>query len=759
MKDKRGLSYILVFAQISILLMGIIAFMSIVSGFTAEEEAVLMNYYGLPKGTTFAIGNDGIYRWTKPDGIIGIIAYNEAGFNSKLTTARANSRTETSGGGAPLPAEKVKPTKDSNAPATGNNGGKDTNKATSGLLSKLLIKSPGNPVMGIVQGAVWGGIVYGAISLIGPMLTDNEALVDSLSTSLGAGVFAGRSVTNLVSSRKMPFMSEGGKFIGMNAGTAGFVVGGVVTVAIFLATYKETTTEIIQFSCEPWEAPIGGKKCEDCNKQNLPCSEYQCRSLGQACQLINQGSNEEACAWLNRKDVMPPVITEWEDALLIDYSYKPGQFTSPGDRGAKIVYDKSADGCIPAYTPLSFGINADEPARCKIDYQRKATFDEMAFDFGGSNLFRYNHSQVLSLPGPNSAENGSVVLENDGEFELFIRCMDANGNGDPANRVSGGEGNQNTASFVFQFCVDKGPDTTPPMIITTDVLNGMPVSFNTTSTDIKLYINEPSSCRWSRNDQAYEDMETDMVCKSNVIEMNARMLYECQTTLSGLKDRQENKFYFRCEDQPHMPENDRARNQQSYEFSLMGSQPLILNEVGPNGTIKDSTDVVKVTLTAKTLAGYEEGKSTCYYSETDSANSYIAFYTTNKANGEHEQDLHLPSGSYSYFIKCIDLGGNADKKTTTFMVESDRIAPLIARAYHEENYLKLITSEDAECVYGTNDCNYLFDDGVKMTVVNDIEHFTDWDTRTNYYIKCQDEWGNQPNPNECSMIARAVDSY
>ena len=81
------------------------------------------------------------------------------------------------------------------------------------------------------------------------------------------------------------------------------------------------------------------------------------------------------------------------------------------------------------------------------------------------------------------------------------------------------------------------------------------------------------------------------------------------------------------------------------------------------------------------------------------------------------------------------------------------------RAYHEETYLKLVTNEEAECVYDTVDCSYLFDDGIKMTEVDDTEHYTDWNTNINFYTKCQDEYGNQPMPNECSIIVKPTEVY
>ena len=95
----------------------------------------------------------------------------------------------------------------------------------------------------------------------------------------------------------------------------------------------------------------------------------------------------------------------------------------------------------------------------------------------------------------------------------------------------------------------------------------------------------------------------------------------------------------------------------------------------------------------------------------------------------------------------------------SFKVESDSDAPEIARAYHEETYLKIITDEKAECVYDTVDCNYLFEDGIIMSVVKDKEHYTTWNTKTEFYIKCKDDFGNEPAPNKCSIIVRPFEIY
>ncbi len=524
----------------------------------------------------------------------------------------------------------------------------------------------------------------------------------------------------------------------------GIGIGLAVAVIIFVVMYKKESQEIITFSCYPWEAPVGGSKCDDCNDEDLPCSEYQCRSLGQACELLNPGTGNEKCTWVHRNDVNPPEISLWEDVLTQDYVYTPDNAVSPPDVGTQIIPDDKKKDCVDAFTPLSFGVKTDEPAKCKLDYLRKKDFDTMDFYFGGSSLFNEEHRQVMSLPGGEAMRAENITLENGGEYSIYVRCQDANGN-------------SNIGNFVFRFCVDDGPDSTAPYVVATSMINGMPIVHNQSSADLSVYMNEPSECKWSRVDQDYDDMETAMTCATKVEEINARMTYPCSTKLTGLKSNEENKFYFRCKDQPSKSENERNVNAQSYEFSLIGTQPLVISSVEPNGTVRDSTPSVKVTLEATTSAGHEEGKSICSYSETGNNGDYITFLNTD--SHEHTQDLYLADGTYKYYIKCVDLGGNYDVKIVNFKVQSDSSPPTVVRAYHEETYLKIITNEKAECVYSTDECNYLFDDGIKMSNVDDTKHFTDWNTRTTLYVKCRDEYGSQPAPNVCSIIVRAFESY
>ena len=694
MSDKRGAVAV---SQILILLIGIVAI-----GYALGSEAKII---GAETFQDPSLGTDYVYRVSN-----GKWQYSFKGGDWKDVKGgldRLNKRW-------PKALKGTTP----NGPST-----IQTPQGSSWLSEKIGIKGEvkgyediwklktGGAVDAIFTGVQWGVVVYGVVKTLGSFFGLDDRETDAAATAAGFGVAAGKGVSVLIGEKG----ALADKFLNnqwlnkLTPGQFSFGVGTIVGVIIFISMYKKESTKTITFECNPWDAPAGGEDCEKCNEQEggLPCSEYQCRSLGQSCQLLNQGTGEEKCVWVNRNDVNPPVIQPMKEALKDDYEYRPDKAVSPPDRGVKINYKLSPDKCVPAFTPLTFGITLDEPAKCRLDYTRKNSFDEMDFSFGGSSLSKYNHTQVMSLPGPSAIASENLTIQNNGEYDLYVRCQDANGNA-------------NTANFVFSFCVDKGPDTTPPLIVTTNLLNNMPIAYNQTSIGLEVYVNEPSECRWSRLDQSYENMEEAMSCSKSVFEMNAQMLYKCSTTLTGLKDRVKNNFYFRCKDQPvGVDEADRNVNAESYKFTLLGSQPLVIDSVLPNKTIKDATEPVKVTLEARTSAGYKEGEATCYYSDTGEEGDYVMFFNTN--SNKHSQELYLPEGEYEYSIKCTDLGGNSDVRNTTFFVESDNEAPLVVRAYHEETYLKIVTDEKAQCVYSANagtGCSYLFEDGTEMQSVD-----------------------------------------
>ncbi|MCK4983501.1 MAG: hypothetical protein KAS17_11290, partial [Victivallaceae bacterium] len=332
---------------------------------------------------------------------------------------------------------------------------------------------------------------------------------------------------------------------------------------IFTLMYSEESQEIVSYDCKQWDAPTGGKNCERCNDMDLPCSEYQCKSLGQACVLLNPNTDEAKCSWEDRNDAKFPIIEPADDALSINHKFTPDGVISAPDRGVIIIDTTNTNGKVKAFTPLTFGITTDEPAKCKIDYKRKKDFDSMDFYFGGSSTFKYNHTQTMSLPHPDSLTTENITLRNNGKYTLYVRCQDANGN-------------HNTGNFVISFVVDDSPDVTAPVIVTTSLIDGMPVAFNTTEVDLEVYVNEMADCRWDTMDRDYDDMINQMSCVRSQTEMNAAMVYPCKTTLTGLRSYgAKNNFYFRCKDKP-LETDDRNVNAQSTKLTLIGTEQLLI---------------------------------------------------------------------------------------------------------------------------------------------------------------------------------------
>lgn len=594
----------------------------------------------------------------------------------------------------------------------------------------------------LVQGLVWSLAVVGAIQLIAPLLGADPDMTNALSIAAGAGIMSGQAAYGLFgSSTATTGQGVLGSFLSPGAATG---IGVAVAVIVFVALYKKDSKKVIEFQCNPYEPPLGGADCSKCGGDGLPCSEYRCRSLGQACELLNSGSKEEKCVWVSKDDVRAPTMTPSISALTERHTYTNHE-TRPPSLGTKIVRDDSTNGCIKPFTPLTFGVVTNEPAQCKIDIGNMKKFDEMKFFLGETNLFLENHTQQMRLPSPDAiAEFGGeeLIIGADGIYDFYVKCQDKNGN-------------VNEEDFVFSFCVDPTPDTTPPIIEDTSIRDGSPVAFNSEKIDLSLFVNEPAECRWSVQDKAFLDMENNMSCSTEVYQQNANQLYSCSTQLTGIKDREENSFYFRCKDQPNKPDNERNVNTQSKKFTLLGSQELNIIRFSPeaNKTLFDSTESVQLTLEVETSNGANEGQSICYISPSGDTDSYIAMSDTNSF--KHSQLLVLPAGTYNYYFRCIDAGGNSDEAFTNFQIETDNKAPFITRLYKEGvDALKIITNEKAECSYSINTCNFEVADGIDMRTL-DVEekviHFAEWKTGQTYHIKCADEFGNQPAPDACTI--------
>ena len=601
--------------------------------------------------------------------------------------------------------------------------------------------------------AIATGLYFGTISLFRDTFGLNAQWSEQMAFALTLGYGIGAGVSSIVIVVNNILVSAGvSGFTGVTF-ASGMLLSGliglgvaVLTGLICLFACKEARIDQVTFTCYPWQPETGGEDCNKCNEGQFDCTSYKCQSLGQSCELLNAGTDNEVCEWVNRNDIAPPTISSWNGPLLDNYEYNPDVATLPPDRGVRINYQGSDDGCIPPFARLTYGISLDKPGRCKITVNnRSINYKTMAIPLS-NGLYKYNHTLLAFHGGVSESTGEGFNIPNGGNYEVFIRCESRNGY-------------SNEGTFVFKYCVDDEPDRTAPEIMLTDPLNGWPIQFGQISEDVIVYTDKPADCKWSHNDEDYDLMANTMVCDQSITQVNANLLYQCRTNLTGLLDGVDNNFYFRCKSYPLNPEEERYKNEESYIYTLIGTRALVIDWAKPDGiTIKDATDSVKVTLEAHTSAGYKDGESICYFKESSRPDtSYVQFANTN--DFEHSQELWFTEGGYDYSIRCCDLGGNCAVEDISFIVDSDRDAPIIARVYNDNKKLKIITNEEAECVYDLTDCTYNFEDGVAMTTTNKREHLTEWNTNSDFYIKCKDKFANEPFPNECSIVARPFSGY
>ena len=532
----------------------------------------------------------------------------------------------------------------------------------------------------------------------------------------------------------------------------GWTVGIITAVWIFWRSTLRVDQRAVVFDCKPWQSQTGGDDCEECNDGEFPCTEYKCKSLGQSCELVNEGDNAR-CIYNNSRDTTAPSITARTDSLLsADYSYDP--LPAAATNGVEIKYK---GGCLPSFESFTYGIELDKTGMCKMWDSTTASFSDMPLPFG-SGGWEKNHTQLMFFPGQAQLDEEGAELPGGGNYEYYIRCQSVNGNA-------------NVGEFLFKFCIDPDPDTFEPDIQGFNLLDRTPLRYfsedEAHETQVTIYVKEPLSdadggCKWSHSNKAYKDMEGIMTsCSDNRAEFttfNAQLSYTCSGTLTGLQNDQENKFYFRC--------NDTAGNvnTQSKELTLIGSRPLVIDFDTPSDEIiKGSSEMVQITLEASTSAGYENGKADCYYSDTGDYNDYTKFMNT-RSHEHSDNSIYLPEDTYTYYVQCFDMAGNVDIQTIEFEVEADFEAPTIVRIYHEGGDLKLVTSEEAECVYDTRvstGCSFIIEDGTKITSSDNIIHSVSWNTNNNLYVKCKDliGEGNYPDYDKCSIIVRPFEIF
>jgi len=465
----------------------------------------------------------------------------------------------------------------------------------------------------------------------------------------------------------------------------------------------DTKKEEITFTCFPTQPPLGGKNCEKCGDDLLkPCSKYQCRSLGQSCELLNEEFENPICINKYSDDSSPPKITPAE---IFNQGY---DFESISESGAEIKK------CIPEYTLLNFSIKTNEYSQCHADFKPAPSPPEyvsMEYLPSELNSFSLTHNFQIDIP---SIKSNCVDSENSA---IYIVCNDY-------------QGNFNVNEYTLDFCIEQGMDISSPRIIRTEPAGGSFLPYGTTENNFEIYLNEPSECSYSLSNNSGYGLMSGMIC--DLDDSKCDQEYSCFSLIENLTD--ENDLYVVC--------NDLANNAKDYNYKLYVTEnKLKIDSIFPSeGMVIDSPG--SIDLKVKTSGGINNGVSSCSYKFEEEGWSDL-FTKTDSANHEYKFN-QLEKGHYSILIECKDAVGNTATNYTQFDVNLDLEPPRVIRLYTEKDLLKIITDEESSCYYDTKDCNFNIEEKdfkFLMTTAFSKNHF---------YLLCQ----MQRYPRKCKFKLR-----
>ena len=567
------------------------------------------------------------------------------------------------------------------------------------------------------------GIAFGIGMVAGAIIADNMGLspLGSIMMAVGGGILAvgvASYFVNIVVFGWTPI------------GWAWIAIGAAIMLMSLLFGGSDCEPVEVTYTCEPWQPPTGTDDCSKCNDDPLkPCSQYRCESLGAGCEFINEGTDQEMCTAAEDDGGYPQV-----EPSLGDIS--DGEIYDDISGNGFSITDLNG-GCVEANKDLVFGLKTNEPAQCRFDIEQKE-FDEMSFNFG-INAYTYNHFTSFPLPDPSHGQ--SRGLDWSGDLTLYIKCRDRFGHETPT-------------FYKVEMCVNEGEDVTPPLVKeqTLNPANDALVSYDSTEKDIEFHTNEAADCRWSEEDKDYDLMENDFTCDSDSFD---DCPYLCSGTLPLTSS--ENVFYIRCKDQPWLDVVDlgdeRNKNQQSYVYILRKPESKIaIDWVEPSGDLEVGTRISTVYLKVKTSGGGEYHK--CKYSFSGYENM-ILFNDFDFDSTSEQTFNQMTTGRHKIYVECLDETGDSVQDETSFKVIYDSSSPQVARVYLSSGKLKLITTENAECAYSTDDCTYDFDVADSMSG-DELMHELNAEEGNTYYIKCKDEHGLVPGSGGCSIIVRDV---
>lgn len=628
-------------------------------------------------------------------------------------------------------------------PLTG--AGLKTSAAAGGWVAKGATTTVAKATLGSWAGATVGALSWAMVGAyigyeLGVLIAKNSGMSPGETTAfvyamaaLGGAAGAALFATYAAIAAEAGCATVVGCVVGLIIAIILLIIAGI----LYFTTGEDNRYYVMTFECEAWEPPDEGN-CGICNNDLLSCSEYRCRSLGKNCKYYTDLGEPGWCA--ESKDIWSAKISPWNEILTEGHKY-----TNIASNHFKIEQKEKEE--LEPWVPITFGIETDKPATCKLDIKHTENYDSMSYTLEKGDEFGTKHKITLS-PHVGNSSNSATAGMVEGENNYYIRCMNF-------------AGQVNEAEFAVKLNLGSGPDLTAPTILEFNPKSGSYVKYGANSTEIRLYVNEPSECKYSKDDDLdYGVMPGVMQC---ITDPNVGYMgkWPCYATLSDL-NLGENKFYIKCKDQPDLEETTilkRNLNQLSKEYVVnLCSVGLEITDLGPDEKTIGGKSPVETLLTAETSGCVENGKSICSYrfeSSNYTSNQFVKFYDTDSTTHSQIFSTIIP-GIYNVTVVCIDEAENIAEDSIKFDVFVDDNNPKVLRTYVLNQKLKVVTDEKSECVYHQDNnvqCEFDFEDGKLMTTdAKGLEHDAEWQINKDYYIQCRDMYNNTKGG--CDIVVR-----
>lgn len=275
-------------------------------------------------------------------------------------------------------------------------------------------------------------------------------------------------------------------------------------------------------------------------------------------------------------------------------------------------------------------VTTNEVAYCKVSTSN-ISYDQMTDQLQSANNFT-KHTLSKNVSSGQS-------------YKYYVRCRDAYNNS-----------NSSSEEINFTIVNSNSGDTTPPVIQAGFPFNGYEADAGTTSFTVTAVTNESSSCKYSLNDDSYNQMPYTMNTTGGINHSNS---------LGGLSDGNTYTLYVLCADDAFNISNKKTSNFSVKSSGAINGTELYANNCAVchnvlNDSTKKNRTAEQIQNAINNISAMNIPSLISLNSESVSAIAYALDFTSNPGQvNEENLEVRLRVGSRRYTASILnDVFGN-----------------------------------------------------------------------------------------------------